>query len=471
METLALLSHDSPTAVLAYREGSVIEAQQFLADAVRLAESLPPGKHVLNVCLDRYHFTVGLAACLLSDRISLLPSTHAPEVVRQLLQFAPDAFCLTDDARCEVDLPRCLYAASNERTRRFAHAWRVPQIPASQVAAIVFTSGSTGTPLPYRKTWGRLSRCLHGGSERLGLSGGPSPTLIGTVPPQHMYGFESTVLLALFSGCAFTAERPFYPADICAAISAAPRPRVLVSTPIHLRTLLGADIELPSLDLILSATAPLEQDLAREAERRFSTRLVEIYGSTETGQIATRRTADSRTWRLLPEVRLSADGGAVYARGGHVEQFTPLCDVVELAGVDEFVLHGRTADLVNVAGKRSSFAYLNAQLNGIPGVLDGVFFLREPGSGSLTGAERLAAAVVAPRLDAKTLLDHLRDRIDPVFLPRPLLMVDQLPRNATGKLPQHALCSLADRHMQAGDVRDGTRRRARRPIRYERHRT
>jgi acyl-coenzyme A synthetase/AMP-(fatty) acid ligase len=471
VETLPLLSHDSPTAALAYREGSVIDAQQFLADAVRLAESLPRGRHVLNVCLDRYHFAVGLAACLISDRISLLPSAHAPQVVRQLVQFAPDAFCLTDDARCDIDLPRFLYAGSNERMRRFARAWRVPQIRASQVAAIVFTSGSTGTPLPYRKTWGRLRRCLLGGAERLGLPAGRAPTLIGTVPPQHMYGFETTVLLALFGGCAFTAERPFYPADICAAIGAAPRPRALVSTPIHLRTLLGAGIELPPLDLILSATAPLEKELACEAERRFGARLVEIYGSTETGQIATRHTADSLTWRLLPEVRLSAEGGAAYAHGGHVEQFTALCDVVELTGVDEFILHGRTADLVNVAGKRSSFAYLNAQLNGIPGVLDGVFFLREPCSGSLTGAQRLAAAVVAPGVDAKILLDHLRDRIDPVFLPRPLLMVDRLPRNATGKLPQHALRSLADQHMQSRDVRDGARRRARRHVRYERRRT
>jgi acyl-coenzyme A synthetase/AMP-(fatty) acid ligase len=79
--------------------------------------------------------------------------------------------------------------------------------------------------------------------------------------------------------------------------------------------------------------------------------------------------------------------------------------------------------------------------------------------------------VVAPGVDAKILLDHLRDRIDPVFLPRPLLMVDRLPRNATGKLPQHALRSLADQHMQSRDVRDGARRRARRHVRYERRRT
>ena len=85
---------------------------------------------------------------------------------------------------------------------------------------------------------------------------------------------------------------PFYPADICAALAQLPRPRVLVTTPIHLRTLLAADVELPPLDLIVSATAPLSPQLALDAERRFAARLLEIYGSTETGQIAMRRTVE-----------------------------------------------------------------------------------------------------------------------------------------------------------------------------------
>jgi len=400
---------------------------------------------VLNACLDRYRFAVGLAACLMSGRASLLPSTHTPEVVRQLAQFAPDAFCLTDDGRCTIDLPRFEYAESDSqwKLRRAAVAFHVPQIPPEQLAAIVFTSGSTGTPLPYKKTWGRLVRCVREGAARLGLLDGRTHTLIGTVPAQHMYGFESTVLLALLSGNSFTAERPFYPADICAAIAAAPRPRALISTPVHLRTLLAAGIELPPLDLLVSATALLEQGLAREAEGKFHTRLLEIYGSTETGQIATRHTAESALWRLWPGVRLSADNGQVYAQGGHVEQVTPMCDVLEMTGEDEFLLHGRTADLVNVAGKRSSLGYLNAQLNAIPGVIDGAFFLRERGGRGVTGIARLAAAVVAPGLSAPTVIEHLRQRIDPVFLPRPLLMVERLPRNATGKLPQQALRSLA----------------------------
>jgi len=126
-----------------------------------------------------------------------------------------------------------------------------------------------------------------------------------------------------------------------------------------------------------------------------------------------------------------------------------MCDVIEITGEEEFLLHGRTADLVNVAGKRSSFGYLNAQLNAIPGVVDGAFFLRDTDTGG-TGVARLAAFVVAPTLSVAELTEQLRRRIDPVFLPRPLVLVDRLPRNATGKLPLQVLQSLAERHLRAG---------------------
>jgi acyl-coenzyme A synthetase/AMP-(fatty) acid ligase len=283
-----------------------------------------------------------------------------------------------------------------------------------------------------------------------------------------MYGLESTVLLALLTGNAFTAARPFYPADVRAAIDTAPRPRVLITTPVHLRAVLADDPAaddpaLPVLDLIVSATAPLPQELARAAERRFGAPLLEIYGSTETGQIAIRHTAERLPFTLLPGVRLRADNGQTYAYGGHVEQMTALCDVLEQSGDDTFILHGRTADLVNIAGKRSSFGYLNAQLNAIPGVRDGVFFLRESDHGGLTGTPRLAAAVVAPTLSAATLMRHLRRRIDPVFLPRPLVIVERLPRNATGKLPQQALQALAD-HRPGLPAQTATHRRSPRSL-------
>jgi acyl-coenzyme A synthetase/AMP-(fatty) acid ligase len=52
---------------------------------------------------------------------------------------------------------------------------------------------------------------------------------------------------------------------------------------------------------------------------------------------------------------------------------------------------------------------------------------------------RLSAFVVAPGLAPEALIEELRKRIDPAFLPRPLAFVDALPRNATGKLPRIAI--------------------------------
>jgi acyl-coenzyme A synthetase/AMP-(fatty) acid ligase len=423
---------------------------------MRVAAALPQGRHVLNACSDRYRFTVAFAASLVANKVSLLPSTHTPEVIRQLTEFAPDVFCLTDDARCHIDLPQVRFpdAVPADAALRSKAAgaetlpWEQVEIEPERLAAYVFTSGSTGTPLPYRKTWGRLVNCVRLEAERLGLLDGRPQAIVGTVPPQHMYGFESTVLLALQSGNAFSAGRPFYPADVCSELASVPQPRMLVSTPVHLRTLLAAGVRLPSADLVLSATAPLSQNLAREVEQRFETRLLEIYGSTETGQIASRRTARTVEWQLFSGVRLVSNAEQTWAEGGHVEQPTPMCDVLEITAHDRFLLHGRLSDLVNIAGKRSSLSYLNHQLNAIPGVLDGAFFVRGEDERSSTGVARVAALVVAPTLDAAAVTEQLRKRIDPVFLPRPLLFVDSLPRNDTGKLPHEALLSLAANAMK-----------------------
>jgi acyl-coenzyme A synthetase/AMP-(fatty) acid ligase len=434
--------------VVAYRAGAPIRVAQFLADVRRVAATLGSGAHVLNACTDRYHFAVGFAASLLAGKVSLLPSTSTAEVMRQLRLFAPDVICLTDDAACAIALPRVLYPRAATRSEggaalRRGAAVEVPAIDATQPAAYVFTSGTTGTPIPYHKTWGRLIDCVRVEAERLGLYGRPACAVVATVPPQHMYGFESSVLMAMANAHALCAERPFYPADVAAALEAVPRPRILVSTPVHLRALLAAGISLPPTDLIVCATAPLAQQLAAEAEQRFNTQLLEIYGSTETGQIAVRRPTDTAEWRLWPGVTLCLEGEVTWAQGGHIEQRTRLYDVVEVTAQGRFLLHGRVTDLVNIAGKRSSLAYLNHQLNSIPGVLDGAFFHVEEARASLTGVARVGACVVAPGLDAARVLEALRQRIDPVFLPRPLLLVARLPRNSTGKLPQEALRSLA----------------------------
>ena len=399
---------------------------------------------MLNACADRYRFAVGLGASLVTGRVSLLPSTRTPAVVAELRRFAPDAFCLTDEADCDVELPQVRFPESTPAAWPTAvgSPWRVPTIDTQARAAWVFTSGSTGAPVPHEKTFGRLIDCVRVEAERLSVPASPAHAVVATVPPQHMYGLESSVLMPLANGHALTAERPFYPADVCAALAALPRPRVLVTTPLHLRALMASGVGVPATDLIVSATAPLSGQLASEVEARLETRLLEIYGTTETGSIAVRRTTATPEWHLWPGVTLEARDGETWARGGHVAEPIRLMDVLEVTGPGRFLLHGRIADLVNIAGKRSSLAYLNHQLNSIPGVLDGAFFHSDSPAAE-PAVTRVGACVVAPGLDAVAITAELRRRLDPVFLPRPLLLVASLPRTSTGKLPQEALRALA----------------------------
>ncbi|CAL8478138.1 AMP-binding protein (plasmid) [Caballeronia sp. S22] len=447
MQTFPLVFHSSPDQTIAWRDGVPVTVREFLADVQALADALPEGGHVFNVCTDRYRFTVSLCATLVAGKTSLLPSTHTPEMVRALASFAPDAFCLHDNDDCAIDLPRFRYPlGAASRMTGEAH---VPHIDGARVVAYVFTSGSTGVPVPHRKTWGFLVKNVRAAAARLGLLGEAGATLIGTVPPQHMYGFESTVLLALLGGLAFSNRQPFYPVDIRAELAAVPEPRVLVSSPIHLRALFANEEALPRASLVLSATAPLAEKLALDAEARLDAPLMEIYGSTETGQIATRRTAHTAAWELFPDIALTPradDAGepTMWASGGHVEVPVPMGDALELIDGTHFLLHGRKADLINIAGKRTSLAYLNHQLNAVPGVIDGVFYMPDESPADSEAVRRLMALVVAPELAATDLQRALRERIDAAFMPRPLLFVDSLPRNATGKLPREVLTQLIE---------------------------
>lgn len=425
--------------IFAWRPDGAVSIGRFIAEAHWLATNLPPGEYLLNVCDDRYRFALGFVAGLLTGKTSLQPASLSPETLRRIESDYPGTICLRDGEFNAGTLP-CLDIPTPPAT--LTPATEIPAFDTGRVVAILFTSGSTGLPQPHRKTWGKLVQNARAGAAALGLDREPH-TVVGTVPIQHSYGFESTFLLALHGNCPVWAGKPFYPQDIATALAAVPRPSLLVTTPFHLSALLAAEIVLPPVDLVLSATAPLSAELAARAETRCGTRVHEIYGSTETGQIATRRTVDGSAWKLLPEIRLAQEDDISFASGGHIETRIALGDVIELLPADaagDFILKGRHTDLINIAGKRTSLAYLNHQITAVPGVVDAAFFL--PDEEAADGITRLAAFVVAPTLDSRQLISALRQRLDPIFLPRPLVFLDALPRNSTGKLPRHELQAL-----------------------------
>lgn len=436
---IPLIREKTLADLFAYQGPHTRTVQTFLGDAQALAETLPARDYVLNLCGDRYHFVVGFAAALMRGQVSLLPPNHADATLAQLQQTYADLYCLVDSEQPTLTLPCVRYPKSNAAKVGVD----IPAFPPEQLAAIVFTSGSTGQPLPYEKTWRSLTQGALASADRFGLNAMPGLALLATVPAQHMYGLESSVLLALQSSACLHAGRPFFPADVGTAAAALPRPRGLVTTPVHLRALLESAVALPPLDFILCATAPLNTDLARSAEQKFAAPVYEIYGCTEAGQVASRRPVQTHLWTPFKAVQLRQTQAGTWASGGHIAQEIALSDHIELKGEGRFVLHGRMADLINIAGKRTSLAHLNHQLTTIPGVLDGVFIMPQQDESEVS---RLTAFVVAPGLTAEDIVQALRLRVDPVFLPRPLCLVTSLPRNATGKITHSVLSELQQAH-------------------------
>ena len=424
---------------LAFDAQGAVPLSRFLAQVRGVAAALPEARHAINLCEDRYRFLVALCAAAVRGQVTLLPPSRAAEVVAQIRRAYPDSLCICD-ADGVADTWR-MPASLPER------AGPVPCVDDAALAVVGFTSGSTGTPLANRKTWGsfRASTAQNLVALRDLWPEHAAAHVVATVPPQHMYGMELSVLLPLFAPVAVHAGRPFFPLDVAAALAHAPGHRLLVTTPVHLRALLESGIALPPLAGIVSATAPLPTELAAASEARFGCEVRELFGSTETCVVARRRTARDSAWTPLPGVRIvpRPDGARVHAR--HLPEPVDLADLVEVQADGRFALRGRNADLLEIAGKRASLGDLTRRLQALPGVQDAVVFQLDADAG---GVRRIAALAVAPGLDEASLLAALRERIDPVFLPRPLRCVAALPRNETGKLPRQALLALLRGNMR-----------------------
>ena len=443
MHETPLIGPYSPDDVVAWQQGQTRTARQFLADVTALTESLPDRPTVLNLADNRYEFMVGFAAAILRGQLTLLPQRRAPEALRRLVSDYPGCYILTDHDDAIEGIDALLIRSAGESV-----PWPkdIPCVPVNQTVAIAFTSGSTGHPVPNKKTWGALTAVAQATGSRLGIKAGDRIGVVATVPHQHMFGLEASVMLPLMHGVAMYAGRPLFPADIGSVLADVAGQWILVTTPLHLRACVAERMSVPAGGLILSATAPLGRTLAQDAELMFQSDVHEIFGFAEAGSVAERRTVNGDRWTPLEGVCVVQDQDSCTVRAWYLPQPVPVPDRVTVESGGAFFLHGREADQVNVAGHRVSLGDLNQTLLRIEGVQDGIFFLPDEEAGLVT---RLVAFVVAPEKSSEEILRALRAHLDPVFLPRPLVRVPSLPRNATGKLPREAVQELARQWTEA----------------------
>ena len=331
---------------------------------------------------------------------------------------------------------------------------------------VVLTSGTTGPPKGARRPHPRSLAGLASVLERIPMR--PRETVLLSAPVFHTWGFGA-LQLALAMRDTVVLQRRFDPAVALAAL-AEHRCQVLFAVPVMLQRLLGhvSDVgrdapgdAAPSLRIAAVSGSTLPPGLAPRFMAAFGPVLYNLYGSTEVSWAAIADPDDllaapSCSGRPPHGTRIAivgddgseVPGGQVgrvfvgnemlfsgYTDGEGRERWRGLVDTGDLGHLENGRLHldGREDDLVVSGGENVYPAELELGIGGLPGVLDvAVFGLADDEFG-----QRLVACVVphpGVSLSPDLVVEQVRPLVSRQALPREVRIVDELPRNATGKV-------------------------------------
>jgi len=415
-------------------DGQRISNRQFLAHVNTVAQCLPSGDYALNLCDNRYIFMVAMCAVIVAQQTNLLPPNKNQKTQENLLARYKKTYAL-HDGHAELPADALQFDLSSIDWSLSTFDGAIPDVSLDHLAVISFTSGSTGDSKPNAKFWSTLQESSRINARYML----PNKTEIfyhlATVPGQHMWGLETSVLLPMFANACLVDARPLYPHDIRAILCKLPTPKTLIATPLHLRMLSAAQeiSQSPTsrLENVLCATAPLDPSLAQKVESQFGCQLREVYGCSEVGSMSVRRTAQTELWSKFSGLTFSqASSGKTTVIAGHLPQKVALEDTLDMVGEDQFRLSGRASDQIKIAGKRGSLAEVNAVLARYSGFLDGVVFFPKQDR----PVPRLVAIVSITENSKEALRDHFKRYLDPAFVPRPIYLVKTLPREENGKV-------------------------------------
>jgi len=299
----------------------------------------------------------------------------------------------------------------------------------------LFTGGSTGTP----KIWPKTVKNLFGEAVYLAdkFNIGPEDRVISTVPVNHIYGLLFSVLLPLFSGARVVNETPFFPDEIRAVLDGQ-NGTILISSPAHYKAMAVDPRPARGLRLAFSSGGFLDKDSGKKFSEATGVGVVEVYGSTETGGIATRcRALGETAWtpfdvvkwavkeeRLLVDSPFLSPGLADPATG-----FFRTGDSVSDAKNGKFMLLGRTDGVVKVGGERVVLARVREVILTLAGIKDVVVLAFDTNSGR--GSE--IAALIEGNAAESTIRTRLTGILEPQQMPRLIRVIDRLPRTDAGK--------------------------------------
>ena len=430
--------------------------------SVALAKRLEHASLVCNLCTSQLGFVMTFLAALRCGVSQVLPPSRGQRDIHAVLSANTQTTIIVQDVRDDVlnFPPHCkslqldtevllqspgTAPSSDETIPDTQLAW-LP--PLERPVLTLYTSGHTKHPEPKSKSLQQLITGAQLLGERIegieGLNGLHTlQALLSSVSPQHMFGIEASLMLSLVFGKPVFDQRPLLPADIQATLATCPPQTAWITTPLHMRGLVRANARLEHCGLVITSTMPLSADIAHQTEQLAQAPVLEIYGSTETGALATRRTARDSTWQFLSGVQTVQSPGQdtpEAVTGAHFSSPQQLNDALERDPFTpgHFKLQGRKSDLIKVGGRRTSLATLNMVLQELEGLDDGVFYLPD----SESPDQRLVMIYVSDHLGSQDLRTALASKIDPNFIPRSLIKVDRLPRGDRGKIMAGSLAHI-----------------------------
>lgn len=334
-------------------------------------------------------------------------------------------------------------------------------------AALIYTSGTTGRSKGAMLSHGNLLS----NAEALARCWGwrNDDVLLHALPIFHVHG----LFVALH--CSFLAATPtifLAKFDLPTVVAELPRSTVLMGVPTFYARLLGCDSfdasRCANMRLFISGSAPLGEATFAEFERRTGFRILERYGMSETLMNTSNplhgERAPGSVGFALPgvEVRIAADDGSalpsgevggIEVRGANVfkgywrmpernarefrsDGFFITGDLGRMDAEGRVAIVGRSKDVVISGGYNVYPKEVEALLDELPGVLESAVV----GVPHADFGEGVVAVLVADRtIDQATVDAHLKSKLARYKQPKRIVQVDELPRNAMGKVQKNVL--------------------------------
>jgi len=412
--------------------------EDLLRLAAALAEAIPDGKvKVVGVSSGSAGYVAAAAQACWSRGLELVvldPSLRAEAAV---LARGAGMVVLADAARPTLPDALVVPVAQAAGVAPLSPVW-----PDEQAVAVnFFTSGSAGEPKLVRKRGYQLFRQVEQELSVLGVSSGVS--VYSLAPPYHILGFVYGLFLPLLGG----GRAAFAPGELPAVWIRElhqERPDLVVGVPMHYRLLARfADEALPRATYF-SSGAPLPEAVCERFRQRSGQRIVQGYGSTETGGIARRQGFGA--WTPFPGLswRIQDADGRLAVRSPWQQQpdrWHVTDDIAEADG-EGFRLLGRADSVIKVAGKRFSLDEVDRAARGLEGVEQAAAVTYE------RYGELAVGLFVVPgrgaQLSPETVRARLGQQLAPFKLPRTVRLLADLPRLPSGKVDRQqlrALCS------------------------------